>query len=406
MNEDDILQHCLVELAAGRKTPAECAASYPQVRDLADQLEAAHALMTWPPASLSAAAVRRHHTQIRAAVRAGRQPRPARAVAPWLRLAMAAALAAVLVLGGAGTLSAAAASLPGQALYGLKRAAEAVQGAFVSNTAEAAWHLSLAEERLEELQALAARPNTEIALLQVLAAEISAETDAALASVENAPADQIAAMLEKLLASIERQQAVLARVMAQVSPTAQASIEQAMTISGAQREKARQRLLAVHNGGLPPGLASRTPGTPTNVPPGQARQTATVLPPGHVMQTATAQAGGHVPPGQASRTPGAPTDLPPGQANKTATATVQAAQATPTPPGSSGGQGGQGGPNCSAGSPNSPNYCTPTPGAPPEGNGDNGGDSHETSSNPPSGDPPPTECPLNPAGKPVCSNRP
>ena len=81
---------------------------------------------------------------------------------------------------------------------------------------------------------------------------------------------------------------------------------------------------------VPPGQARKT-ATSTLLPPGQANKTATVLPPGHARQTATAEAQSF----------------------------------TPTPPGNSGGQGPGAPPNCSANNPNSPNYCTPTPGPPP-----------------------------------------
>lgn len=411
MTEDDILQHCLEEIDAGRRTAAECAALYPQVADLLQQLEAAEALMAWPPATLRAATARRHQSQLRAALARQRQPRRAPALAWWPRLAAAAALMTVLVMGGVGTLRVAAGSLPGQPLYAIKRAGEAVQGAFVVPAGQAAWHTFLAEERLDELDQLAARPTAEVPQLQTLAAEVSAETDAALGGVALAADEQTVALLERLVAHLERQQAVLARVRNRVPDVAQASIDQAMTISRAQRERALERLAAVDGppgDGLPPGLASRTPtaqGTATatrtatmtattRVPPGQARKTATstFLPPGQANKTATV-----LPPGHERQTA---TVLPPGHARQTATA--QAQPFTPTPPGNSGGQGSGGPPNCSANSPNSPNYCTPTPGPPVEGNGA----SVAPPTSPPAGDPPPTACPLNPAGNPVCSNRP
>jgi hypothetical protein len=261
---------------------------------------------------------------------------------------------------------------------------------------QAAWHATLAEERLVELDYLAANPAAEASHLQVLAAEVSAETDAALAGVSLAGDEHAVALLERLLANLERQQAVLARVRDQVPAVAQASIDQAMTISRAHREDALERLAAA---GHPPGRASQTPGTPTDQATATVTRTATVtattrVPPGQARKTATSTL---LPPGQANKTA---TVLPPGHARQTATAEAQ--MFTPTPPGNSGGQGPGGPPNCNANSPNSPNYCTPTPGPPPEGNG--AGAPPPTSA--PAGDTPPTACPLNPAGQPFCSNRP
>ncbi len=382
MHTDDILQHCLEEVAAGRKTARECAALYPQVPDLLAQLEAAQALQASPPLTLSAAATQRHQAQLRAALAAhrGRAPRPA----IWPRWAMAAALVAVLLLGGAGTVRAADGSLPGQALYPVKRTAEAVQGVFVPAAAQAAWHIHLAEKRTAELQALAADPAADPAQLEQAANEIGRETDTALAHIPQAAAVEQAALLQTLLTQIDTQVTVLLAVQARLPAQAQTRLDQAVTASRSNQASAQAQLDAIKH---QPGTATQRPPTPTRRAP-----VATDLPPGQEKKTATAEA----------QAPAA-TDLPPGQEKKTATAEAQAPAATATPPGNSDGQGPPATPNCSAGNPNSPNYCTPAP-PPPGGAGDGGQTAVPTEA--PSGDPPPTPCPLNPAGKPVCSQRP
>ncbi len=381
MPTEEILQRCLEDMAAGRKTAEACAAQYPQLPELLAQLRSAEALKPWVSLTVGPEAARRHRAQLRVALAAA-QPRRRRP-ALWPRWAMAAALVVALVLAGAGTVSAAAGSLPGQALYPVKRAAEGFQGAFIPPASQAAWRLSLAEERTHELQAVSAQGLADPALLDQIAAELGAETEAALAAVAGAAASEQAALLQTILASIDRQADVLLAVRATLPVTAQAGLDRALAVSNSNRELALARLSTVqHQPDDPPGqgVASRTPvAAGTDVPPGQAKKTATAqatdVPPGQAKKTATAQA----------------TDIPPGQEKKTATAA--ALVATPTSPGNSGGQGSGGTPNCSANSPNSPNFCTPTP-TPPQGS-DGGG-----------AVPPPTQCPLNPAGHPVCGNRP
>ncbi len=355
MNTQDILQRCLEDLAAGRKTAAECAEQYPQVPDLLAQLRAAAALKAWPPATVALAATQRHQAQLRAALAANQARNRQPALALWPRWAMAAALVVALVLGGAGTVSAAADSVPGQALYPVKRVAEAVQDTITPPAAQAAWHVGLAEERTRELLAVSAQAVPDPALLEQIAVEIGAETQTALADMPRAAAGEQAALLQKILAQIERQVDVLMALRARLPAQAQAGLDQAITVSRSNREAALAQLSTVKNR---PNAATEA------VPPGQAKKTATTQ---------------------------AATDLPPGHEKKTATAAT--AQATRTPPGNSGGQGPAATPKCTSSNPKSPKYCTPTPSL-----AQGSGSSEAT--------PPPTPCLLNPAGNPVCNNRP
>jgi hypothetical protein len=416
---DDLLQQCLEDVAAGRKTPEQCATQYPQEDDLLGQLVTAQAFMHLAPPQLSAAAVRRHQSQLRAAVSAQRvQARRPLLGFAFPRWAVAAVLVVAVLASGLGTVSASASSLPGQALYPVKRAAEAVQTSLVPAARQAGWHASLADRRTDELVALAERPQADASLLPVTAAEVGAETAVALAHVALAPAGEQAELLAQLLAQIDRQQAILAQVHDQVPAQAQASIDQAMAVSAAHHDAALQQLEQVnHEPGTP--LASSTPtrtaqAANTTLPPGQAKKTATAtsvaatnLPPGQAKKTATAAVGGttDLPPGQARKTATPTQGLPPGHANQTATAAAQGtAGPTATPPGNANNPTPQPTPNCSANNPNSPQYCTPTPA--PVGSVDSTTLTEAATSIPPIDNPPPTACPLNPAGNPVCSNRP
>ena len=423
MRQEDILQRCLEDTAAGRKTPAACAAEFPQVPDLLGQLLAAQALVDWPAPALSAAATRQHQAQLRNLLLANqrRSRQLARALLP--RWALSLALVVTLVLGGVGTAGAAAGSLPGQGLYAVKRGAESFQAFWVPASQQAAWQTHLARTRTNELMALAAQGTVEAVVLARLTDEIGLALQTALGQFANADHGAQALLLVELLSEIERERNVLALVSNTAPQASLDSLDQALLVTEAQRADALLQLDSVSSlpdGAAPGAQATRTPSwTSTFVPPGQAKQTA----------TATPVAPSPLPPGQAKKTeteaPAAATDLPPGQANKTATpmredtqvppglaahtatAAVHAtAGMTPTSPGQSGdpNHGPQPTPNCQAINPNSSNYCTPIPTAP--GNGLAG--SHEPSATdaPPLTSPTATACPLNPAGNPACTNRP
>ena len=52
MGTEDILQFCLEEITAGRKSAVECIAAFPDIPDLGGQLQAAVALWSWTPPTL------------------------------------------------------------------------------------------------------------------------------------------------------------------------------------------------------------------------------------------------------------------------------------------------------------------------------------------------------------------
>src|SRR5690348_70140 len=121
MNPEDVLQVCLDEVLAGRKTPAECAAQYPQFDGLEADLTRAVALRAMHALTLGAAASQRLESRLRRQARA--LPPAARPTHPlWnSRWVLGPALAGVLLLTGIGTTAAAGASNPGDLLYPVKR---------------------------------------------------------------------------------------------------------------------------------------------------------------------------------------------------------------------------------------------------------------------------------------------
>src|SRR5262249_41335026 len=120
--------------------------------------------------------------------------RPANRLA-WLA---APALAAVL-LAGVGTAAAANQSLPGDTLYPVKRFNENAQ-VFVSPSAQRGFvYTGLVQRRLDEVTAVAARPNTPAETLAGLFDDMTSETTLALAQVDSTPADAQASLLDELV---------------------------------------------------------------------------------------------------------------------------------------------------------------------------------------------------------------
>ena len=419
MNAEDTLQYCLEQLDAGNLSVAECTALFPQLTDLPTQLKAAQALRATPAPEFSSEASEALKTRLLALWRARANgqavepeptatewPRPARAAPLRLRgwrwparfltprLALALAAVVVLLAVSAGTLSAAGASLPGHWLYPLKQSVESWQLAWTPAKDQAAAHVTLVDERSRELRVLAGRPATDPALLAAAAEAFAQQCAAALGSVAAAPAAEQEALLVAILAAMGGEEAVLQGVIDQAPVQAVPALTAALAKTQAQRVRALAALEAVRAGTeTPPGQTQVPPGQ-TLVPPGQTRRPdQTNVPPG---QTRVPPGQTRIPPGQQSETPdpetgpSATATLVPGQANKTATRTprpTNTPRPTFTPRPTNANQGGSlGVPNCSAPSPNSSNYCTPTPG-----------------SGPPPDSPPPTPCPTNPGGQPKCS---
>ncbi|MDY7041581.1 MAG: DUF5667 domain-containing protein [Chloroflexota bacterium] len=246
---ESILDRCLTDVTAGQATIEEILARYPQhARRLEPFLRVAQRVMATTGPRLSDEAVNaiqgqllRRATELKAQRRVARHRQSLFSrLVPRLRLAPV-ALALLLVLFGSGiwVSSAAADSLPGDAIYPVKRAAERVQMSLTfSEIGRVRLHIKFADRRLEEVQAiLEQRGEFDGATL----AEVGDETEAALASAEGLDEGREQA-LTTLATLTERQQAVLAAVQAKAPPQAQAGLNRAMERSRHGHERARAAL--------------------------------------------------------------------------------------------------------------------------------------------------------------------
>ncbi len=391
------MQTCLQEVEERRKTPAECAAAFPYMRDLEAQLLAALELRAWSAPTLRPEAYRgiriRLQEQWRALERPPRVAATVRQPLSVLRWATALGLVIIVLFAGVGTVAASSRSLPGDALYPVKRTTEAVQLILTPASERASLHAVLAQRRLDEIVALTERGRMAPELLNDLAGRLATEMEAALAEVESASSAQAAEVLGAIIRLTDRSQIVLTSLQASAPPQAQAGLAHALEVSSQSHQNAQMDL----DQGQPPGDQRSGQSIPApesqTLTPGEAGRGQTQAPPGQQKKTATVTAASsHTPraesPGQIqfleesdTGTPPQPTRIPP---NQHPTRTVAAPHATQGQ-----GSGGAGGATCSGKNPQASNYCTPTP--QPDG----------PATSPPEGATP-TPCPLNPGGQPVC----
>ncbi|MDQ6882766.1 MAG: DUF5667 domain-containing protein [Candidatus Dormibacteraeota bacterium] len=187
------------------------------------------------------------------------------------RFVLAGMAAAALLV--AGTVAAAADSLPDSALYPVKGTIEAIEGRLVfSPQDQFNYHLSLAHTRLREAEAMFARHRIDLAD-EALAGLQKQLTDASGAVAEIRATDSVAAdsLQRQLAQAVQTHDNQLAGLQGEVTnPTALSAITQA-------RNKAQQAVLAAgvpagHGAGnpndTPPAKSSGqdTPGGPANTP--------------------------------------------------------------------------------------------------------------------------------------------
>lgn len=178
---------------------------------------------------------------------------PLRRATPWLARVAAAFFAVILV--GGGTLTASANALPGDALYGVKQASEALTLQLASDdVARARAYLAQAEARLEELTRLleqgreteAATTASRYDAVRRSAADHAASADhGAPGAAESASAS---ATLDEQLAKHE---ARIAAIIAAAPLPAREALERALLTPNHGRERSREVRQALSEGDLP-----------------------------------------------------------------------------------------------------------------------------------------------------------
>jgi hypothetical protein len=418
MTPEEALEHCLEEIEAGQKMIADCAAQHPNLPELEAQLKTAQALRAWHTLTARPEASRRIEARLRQQAQSQRVAPRAQRPIPALRWAVALILAALLVVS-AGAVAASVNSLPGGTLYSVKRTTESVQLFFTPPSGRAAFHTALAQRRLDELSALAKRESVDAGVLTDLTAELTTETEAALAAVKDAPPQQQAEVLEIIIRETSKQQTILHTLKESAPREAQGEVMRALEASGESQAFAAERIEEINSQAQ--ATASPTPashgavnsptrGEHTQAPPPPATQAADTpmptmagstldIPPSPTQSPASTRTSVPAAPTDTPIPPPSPTQIPPGQVKKTATVTdlpTSTQSADGGSPGNSRGQNGSSGvPNCTASNQNLPSYCTPTAtlsvttDAPPL-----------TPNAVPTATP--TPCPTNASGKPKC----
>lgn len=166
--------------------------------------------------------------------------RPAQAGRPhWLTRMAWAALALLLVLAvtTTGTTLAAESSLPGQVLYPVKRAAEAVRLALTwGPQSRAVLRIEFAERRLVEVAAVCGEDECPAELLD----DLGRQTRAAQEAVEGLPVEKHAVLLDRMVALTTHQEQVLTRILATAPDAARPGLERALENSRRGHERAQQ----------------------------------------------------------------------------------------------------------------------------------------------------------------------
>jgi hypothetical protein len=284
----EVLDRCLARVQSGAATVEDCLRDYPE---LADQLgpllrtarQAGDLLApSGPTAAYRAASEARLLNRLRAAqvVERGERSRvierPTRkrtfawlgSPPAWKSAYALAGLALALALIGSsiGVASAAAGSLPGDGLYGVKRGLEELSLALSPTRAgDAALLLDFADRRLVEARALVETGR-------------DGDLPAALAGYERAldrllaRADRDEESLSRLEAAIEQHEQVLSRVLERAAPQARQAAQRALERSRQGREQVEQQRQSQRPENVPPGQLRRTPspeGAESGLPPGR-----------------------------------------------------------------------------------------------------------------------------------------
>jgi hypothetical protein len=158
----EILARCLKAIESGDATIESCVAQYPNFSGLGDLLGASRVVQKFPQATLRESAKADIRERMLAKQRAMQvQARPIRrsaSISWWRRVAVPVAAALVILFGGSTALvRASGAAVPGDGLYGLKRAVEQIELSFADNQARSELLYRDAQTRLAEVSTLTER---------------------------------------------------------------------------------------------------------------------------------------------------------------------------------------------------------------------------------------------------------
>jgi len=267
-----ILENCLEQVTAGRATVQDCLERYPDLAgDLEPLLRIAEQARAIARPQLASEPKARIEARLLAAVEGVPSVRPARKVSPtikwiwrWAAVGMVLILACAC-LSGTGLVAGAADALPDSPLYPVKLAMEDVRLGLASAEDEPSLHLRFAEERLAEVQALAARDVFDTNVLMALAEE----TSAALSGAERLPPEAAAPVLQDALRVTAEQETVLSALVVRASVLEQDEYTRALQTSSAHRARALQLLGSISPPGRP-GKPGQTMPAPSLTPSASA----------------------------------------------------------------------------------------------------------------------------------------
>lgn len=271
---DEILDHCLLEVTAGRLSVEDCLDQYPQVAaQLGPLLRTAVRVHSLPRSSGLATEKRRaieqqllnRAVQFKPRAAARQSGGPVRRVLRW-RFGLAALAFVFLLAGGLGVVTASATSLPSDVLYPVKRLTEKLTLAASDSAARANLHVELARRRLDEFEAMTARDDVRPTLMDEAVVELAA----AMQVAASLPDDQRRSIGEAVVRLTDVQQVLTAAASTRASLATRASLEASVAAAAATREQ------ALNLAGMPPtSTATAAPtDSPTLAPTAKPSETA------------------------------------------------------------------------------------------------------------------------------------
>ncbi len=232
-NFDDILDICLDRIMVKGDTIEQCLEGYPkQAVELEPLLRAALSTVETSSHIKPRPEFQRlaRHRLLSAIEEKGKR-RAEHRMPLWgwqRRWAVALAAGLVLILIGAGTVTASTGSLPGDTLYPVKTATEKVQGFFTfSGEAKANFHMKLAQRRLDEIKLLVEGNRS---VTQSLLAVMNTETDGAIEILSRSKQVRKES-IDRLTELTSNQKTVLVDLMERVPLKAKSRLQEALTRS-------------------------------------------------------------------------------------------------------------------------------------------------------------------------------